>query len=121
MDRWTDAALLAARILIGALFAAGAAQKALDPGAATLLLTDRGLPGALVWPALAFNAGGAAALWSGRAVRTVALVLAAYCGATSVFHLIPDDPWQMSIFVKNWAIAGGCLALAVAGAGRLRL
>ena len=45
---------------------------------------------------------------------SVALSLAAYCAVTSVFHFIPGDPWQMSIFVKNWAIAGGCLALAVA-------
>ena len=121
MDRRTDAALFAARLLIGALFAAGAAQKALDPGPATLLLTDRALPGALLWPALGFNALAAAALWTGIAARPMALALAAYCAATSVFHLIPDDPWQMSIFVKNWAIAGGCLALWVAGPGRWRL
>ena len=43
-----------------------------------------------------------------------ALALAAYCAATSAFHFIPGDGWQMSIFVKNWAIAGGCLALFVA-------
>ncbi len=121
MARGTDAALLAARILIGALFAAGAAQKALDPAPAMDLLTGRGLPAALIWPALAFDAAAALALFAGRAVRPTALALAAYCGATSVFHLIPDDPWQMSIFVKNWAIAGGCLALAVAGPGRWRV
>ena len=121
MDRRTDAALLAARILIGALFAGGAAQKALDPAPAMDLLTGRGLPAALVWPALGFNALAAAALWSGRGVRPVALALAAYCGATSVFHLVPEDPWQISIFVKNWAIAGGCLALWAAGPGRWRL
>jgi putative oxidoreductase len=27
----------------------------------------------------------------------------------------------MSIFVKNWAIAGGCLALFAAGSGRYAL
>ena len=31
---------------------------------------------------------------------------------TSVFHYLPDDPWQVTIFVKNWAIAGGLLVLA---------
>lgn len=51
----------------------------------------------------------------------VALALAAYCAITSLFHFIPADPWQMTIFVKNWAIAGGCLAMAVAGPGRYRL
>ncbi len=121
MDRGRDAALLAARLLIGALFAAGAAQKAVDPAPAMDLLIGRGLPAAVIWPALAFDAAAFAALAAGRAVTPVALALAAYCGATSVFHLVPDDPWQMSIFVKNWAIAGGCLALAVAGPGRWRL
>ena len=121
MDRRKDAALLLARLLIGALFAAGAAQKALDPGPAAALLTGRALPGALVWPALAFNALAAASLWTGIGARPTALALAAYCAATSAFHLIPDDPWQMSIFVKNWAIAGGCLALWAAGPGRWRL
>jgi putative oxidoreductase len=41
-------------------------------------------------------------------------VAAAYCAATSLFHLQPQDGWQMSIFVKNWAIAGGLLSLAAA-------
>ncbi len=111
---WTRPALLGARWLIGALFAAGAVQKIVDPAGAGGLLTGLHLPSWLVWPAMAFNAGAAAALFLGWRVTPVALLLAAYCGATSVFHLIPSDPWQMSIFVKNWAIAGGCLALAVA-------
>lgn len=114
---WERAALLAGRALIAALFAAGAVQKALDPGAAGTLLTGRGLPEWLVHGAMAFNAAAALALLAGWRMVPVALSLALYCGATSVFHWVPDDPWQMSIFVKNWAIAGGCLCLAVAVRG----
>ncbi|MGR3484716.1 MAG: DoxX family protein [Paracoccaceae bacterium] len=121
MRRLDHALLLTARVLIGLLFVGGAIQKAFSPGDAQALLTGRGLPDLLVWPALAYNAAAGAALIAGLAVRPVALSLGAYCAATSVFHLIPGDPWQMSIFVKNWAIAGGCLALAVAGAGRFSL
>jgi len=55
-----------------------------------------------VWPALVFDLG-------------------AYCAVTSLFHYIPGDPWQMSIFVKNRAIAGGCLVLAAHGPGRFAL
>ena len=106
--------MIVARVLIGALFAAGAVQKAIEPEAAAGLLRGLGLPGALVWPALIYNAAAAAALFAGWRVVPVAISLAAYSALTSFFHLIPDDPWQMSIFVKNWAIAGGCLALAVA-------
>ncbi len=85
------------------------------------LLAGRGLPEALVWPALAFDAAAGAALVLGVAVRPVAGLLALYCMAVSVFHFIPADPWQMSIFVKNWAIAGGLLVLAAHGAGRYAL
>ncbi|MFU8822816.1 DoxX family protein [Yoonia sp.] len=116
-----DILLLLARVLIGALFLGGAAQKVLSPADASTLLAGFGLPVALVWLALVYNALAGCAVLAGIWLRPVALSLAAYCAVTSVFHFIPDDPWQMSIFVKNWAIAGGCLALAVAGAGRLRV
>ena len=116
-----DAALLAARVLIAALFFGGFVQKLADPGPVMGLLAERGLPGWLVWPAEAFNLAAALALVAGIWVTPVALALAAYCAVTSVFHLKPDDAWQMTIFVKNWAISGGCLALAVAGAGAWRV
>ena len=116
--RFENTALLAARLLIAVLFVGGAVQKSLSPEGAQALLTGFNLPIILVWPALAFNALAGMALIAGVGVRPVALLLAGYCGLTSVFHYLPDDPWQMTIFVKNWAIAGGCLALAVAGSGR---
>ncbi len=103
---------LTGRILLAALFVAGAVQKGVDPQAVIGLLAGFGLPGWLVWPAAAFNAAGALALLAGWRRYETGLLLAAYCGVTSVFHWIPDDPWQMSIFVKNWAIAGGLLVYA---------
>lgn len=118
---WPDIALLFARILIGGLFLGGAVQKMLAPTDAQALLVMQGLPVSLIWPALAFNFAAGMMLFLGLRIRPLAVLLAAYCAGTSVFHLIPDDPWQMSIFVKNWAIAGGCLALAVAGSGRWAL
>lgn len=119
--RLGDLATLIGRLLIAALFIAGTLQKAANPLAVETLLANRGWPEALVWPALVFNLGAAVALILGWQVRPVALLLAAYCGVTSLFHFIPADPWQMSIFVKNWAIAGGCLILAAHGAGRYAL
>lgn len=118
MDRTADLSVLCGRLLIAALFVAGTVQKAVDPAAAAGLLTGLGLPGVLVWPALAFNAVAALALILGIGGRPVAYALALYCGLTSFFHLIPSDSWQMSIFIKNWAIAGGCLVLAAQGPGR---
>lgn len=117
-DVLPDLALLSARFLIAVLFLGGAAQKLLSPADARALLEMQDLPSALIWPALMFNGTAGLMLILGLRVRPIALLLAAYCGVTSIFHLIPEDPWQMSIFVKNWSIAGGCLALAVAGSGR---
>jgi len=105
---------LVGRVLLASLFAAGAVQKALAPGVAMGLLTGLGLPGWLVWPALALNVALAVGLLVPRWVRPAALVAAGYCAVTSLFHLRPEDGWQMSIFVKNWAIAGGLLVLAAA-------
>ena len=114
-------ALLAGRVLIAMLFLGGAVQKAASPGDVMGLLAGRGLPEWLVWPALAFDAVAGLALVLGVGVRPMGYALAAYCAVTSVFHYIPSDPWQISIFVKNWAIAGGCLCLAAAGPGRFAL
>ncbi len=118
---WPNMALLIGRLLIAILFLGGAAQKLFSPADVRALLEAQSLPTALIWPALIFNGMAGLLLVAGIKVRLVALLLAAYCGVTSIFHLIPDDPWQMTIFVKNWSIAGGCLALAVAGSGRFAL
>ncbi|WP_431300540.1 DoxX family protein [Tabrizicola sp. BL-A-41-H6] len=105
---------LIGRILLAALFAAGAAQKALAPAAAQGLLAGIGAPVWLIWPALGLNVAlGVGLIWP-PTVRASALVAAAYCAATSIFHFQPDDGWQMSIFVKNWCLAGGFLVLAAA-------
>jgi putative oxidoreductase len=116
-----DIADFAGRVLIAALFLAGAAQKAADPGRVTGLLAGAGWPVLLIWPAMVFDAAAGIALIAGIGVRPVASALAVYCAVTSYFHWIPSDPWQITIFVKNWAIAGGCLVLAANGPGRLVL
>lgn len=104
--------MTAGRFLLAALFLAGALQKLFDPGASQNLLSGVGLPVWLVWPALVFNACAAGMLVANVAVRAVGRALALYCIVTSAFHWVPDDPWQISIMIKNWAIAGGCLILS---------
>ena len=111
-DGWQRWVFLAGRLLLAQLFALGVVQKITDPAAAMALLAERGLPEILIWPAAAFNAVAAVALVIGWRLTPIAFLVAAYCVATSVFHWKPDDPWQMTIVVKNWAIAGGALILA---------
>ncbi|WP_111537177.1 DoxX family protein [Palleronia aestuarii] len=107
----------AGRVLLAGLFVAGAVQKAVSPEIVEGLLAGYGLPAWLAWPALAFNAFGAIALVCGFWLGPVALALAIYCMLTSVFHFVPEDGWQMSIFIKNWAIAGGLLILSADNLG----
>lgn len=113
--------MLAGRWLLAALFFAGGAQKLYDPSAAIELLDRFALPAFLVWPAAAYNLIAALLLASGIQIIAVARSLAAYCIVTSAFHFIPSDGWQMSIFVKNWAIAGGLLALSAGEGGAAEL
>ena len=116
-----DLASLLGRVLIALLFIGGAVQKGTDPSAVEGLLASRGWWEWLIWPALAFDLVAGVALVLGVQARVLGVLLAGYCMVTSYFHFLPDDPWQMTIFVKNWAIAGGCLVLAAHGAGRFAL
>ncbi|GLS88869.1 hypothetical protein GCM10010873_38430 [Cypionkella aquatica] len=114
-----DALNLAGRILIALLFLGGAAQKLGDPVPVEVMIAGIGLPVWLVWPVAAFNLIAALGLIFGPGVRQWALILAAYCLFTSYFHWqLRADPWQVTIMVKNWSIAGGLLILASSGPGR---
>ena len=78
-----------------------------------------GLPG---WLVAAFDLAAAAGLVLGPGVALWALMMAGYCIFTSWFHWqLRADPWQVTIVVKNWSIAGGLLVLAAAGPGRYAL
>lgn len=101
---------------------AGTVQKLASPADAQALLALAGLPGALIWPAAIFTAIAGIGIALGRAVVPLALLAAGYCIATSYFHwLMGEDPWQVTIAVKNWVIAGGYLMLAAHGPGRFAL
>ena len=114
-----DALNLMGRLLIALLFLGGAAQKWLDPAPASQMMASIGLPPGMIWPVAAFNLCAAIGLICGPGVRYWALALAAYCLFTSYFHFqLRADPWQLTIMVKNWSIAGGLLILAAQGPGR---
>ena len=110
---------LTGRLLIAVLFIGGALQKVGDPTQVIRMIESLGLPGILVWPVAAFNLVAGICLILGPRVRTWALLLALYCIGTSWFHWqLRADPWQVTIVVKNWAVAGGLLILAAQGPGR---
>ncbi|MBN9036104.1 MAG: DoxX family protein [Rhizobiales bacterium] len=112
--------LLVARILLSVMFIMAGFQKFGDLAGTAGYISSVGLPaGSLLAPlsgALEVLAG--LAVLVGFQTRIAAWLLAAFCVVTALFfHFAPADMMQMLMFTKNMAIAGGFLALSVAGAG----
>jgi putative oxidoreductase len=110
---------LAARILIGLLFVMAGVGKLSDVAGFAGYLSSGGLPGFLAWPSILFEILLGAALIVGFQTRIAALLGAAFCVVTALlYHFNPADQMQMTMMLKNLAIAGGFLMLAAHGAGR---
>lgn len=108
--------LLVSRILLALLFiVAGYGKLAGGPANFAGHLTQMGFPAAIffAWATTALELLGGLAILIGLATRPVAAALALFCIATAlVAHL-----GQSTELLKNLAIAGGYLLLAVTGAG----
>lgn len=111
--------LLVARVLLAVLFLVTGLGKLADPSGVAGMLGTLHLPAPVL---LAYLVGvcevvGALAVIIGFQVRTVGLLLAAWCLATAVaVHLqMPMD------LMKNLGLAGGFLLLAANGAGSLAI
>ena len=112
------------RILMSAIFLVSGIGKLAAPAATLAKIEAVGLP----LPPVAYAAAtlvevvGGLLLIAGYRTRLVALVLAVFSVATAVtFHAAFGDQNQMVHFLKNLAMAGGLLQVAVFGAGPLSL
>jgi len=114
--------LLVARILLAFIFIMSGWGKFFAIDGTAGYISSVGLPAAtlLAWAAAIFELVAGLAILVGFRTREAAWLLAAFClFAGFVFHYQPDDQMQMINFMKNVAMAGGFLSLAVAGAGSL--
>lgn len=119
--------VLAGRILITYIFITAGFGKLADISGSMAYTASGGLPGFMVFPAIAIEALGGLAVLVGWQTRWAALALAVFSLATGyLFHYLPAQGLdgmaqmgQMINFYKNIAIAGGFLILAGAGAGAL--
>jgi putative oxidoreductase len=120
MEKITTYVPLVARILIGLLFIVAGVGKLGDVGAFTGYLTSGGLPAALAWPTILLEVLGGVALVIGFQTRVLAVLLAGFTLlAGMLYHFQPADQMQMTMFLKNLAIAGGLLMLFAHGAGAM--
>src|SRR5690606_28156128 len=113
--------LLVGRILLGLMFVMAGLQKFGGIEGTAGYIASVGLPAStlLAWLAATFELLAGLALIAGFQTRHAAYALAAFCVFTGlVFHFAPDDPMQMVMLLKNLSVAGGMLALAVAGPGQ---
>lgn len=75
-----------------------------------------GVPAALLPLVILLELGGGLALVAGFQTRMVALLLAAFCIVSALlFHMDFAQKMQQIMFMKNLAIAGGLLSLALSG------
>jgi putative oxidoreductase len=113
-----DAAALAGRVLLAAIFLHEAWSKLTGYQAALTYMSAYGVSGELLPAAIAVELGGGVLILVGYHARAAALVLAAFCVATAVlFHTKLGDRNQLLHFEKDLAIAGGFLVLFARGGG----
>lgn len=114
--------LLVARCLVAGLFLwSGVGQfRGYDETAAFMI--HNGVMSNLLPIAVFIELAGGILLVVGYRMRFTVLALAGFCVVTALlFHANFNDHAQMFHFLKNCAIAGGLLALNVAGPGRISL
>ena len=117
---FNDIALLLSRILIAVLFLVASYNKLKGIGGTTGYFTKLGVPAPSVAAPVvaAFELALGILLLAGFKTRFVALAIAVFVIIAALFaHTNFADGNQLNHFMKNFAIAGGCLALFVSGAG----
>lgn len=118
----TSSTVLVARILLGLMFVMAGFGKLGNVEGFAGYMASGGVPAFLAWPVVLFEIAGGLALIVGFQTRLASLMLAAFCLASGVlYHFVPADQMQMTMFMKNLALTGGYLALAVLGAGAFSL
>ena len=115
-------AMAIARVLMALIFILSGLSKLGAADAVRGYMEAMGVPGALLWPTIAFEIGAGVLVALGYRTRVIALLLAGFCLVTAaVFHHQFTDQIQMIMFLKNIAMAGGFLLLAAVGSGSVGL
>lgn len=109
---------LVARIFLGQIFLLSGFFKISGYEGTQGYMEAMGLPGMLLPLVILLEVGGGLAIVAGWQTRLVSMVLAAFTlVAAVIFHSNLSDQMQMIMFMKNIAITGGLMLLAVHGAG----
>lgn len=120
MDKYAP---VAGRILLALIFVlAGIGKLGAGYAGTQGYMNAMGVPGMLLPLVILLEIGGGLALVLGWQTRIAALLLAGFTLlAGLIFHNNFGDQTQMIMFLKNLAITGGLLVLAVHGPGAYSL
>jgi putative oxidoreductase len=122
MKKLEDTGLLAARILMPILFITAGYGKIGAYGATQQYMESMGVPGFMLPLTILLEFGGGLAILFGFLTRTTAFITAIFTILTAlIFHSNFAEGVNQMMFMKNLSIAGGFLALSVAGAGSFSL
>lgn len=113
---------LVARVLLAQIFLLSGIFKIRGYEGTQAYMEAMGVPGILLPLVIVIEIVGGLALVAGWQTKWVSLALAAFTLAAAViFHNNLADQMQMIMFMKNIAITGGLLLLAIHGAGSYSL
>ena len=109
---------LVARVFLGQIFLLSGLFKISGYEGTLGYMEAMGVPGMLLPLVLLLEVGGGLAIVAGWQTKLVSVVLAVFTVVVAaIFHSNFSDQIQMIMFMKNIAIAGGFILLAVHGAG----
>lgn len=111
-----------ARVFLGQIFLLSGFFKITGYEGTVGYMEAMGIPGMLLPWVIALEIGGGVAVIVGWHTRMTAIALAVFTVvAAAIFHSNFSDQMQMIMFMKNIAITGGFILLAVHGAGNYSL
>ena len=107
---------LLGRVMLALIFILAGIGKVIDPAGTSGYMESMGVPSILLWPTVALEIIGGIAIAIGYKTSIAAFALAIFsiCAAV-LFHHDLGNQMQMVLFLKNIAMAGGLLLLAVGG------
>jgi putative oxidoreductase len=105
---------LLGRIMLALIFVIAGVGKLSDPAGTAGYMQAMGVPTLLLWPTIALELLGGLAIAVGFKTRYAAFALAGFSVLTAIiFHSNFAEQMQSILFLKNIAMAGGLLLLAV--------
>ena len=108
---------LLGRVMLALIFILAGVGKIMDPAGTVGYMQAMGVSSMLLWPTILLEILGGIAIAVGYKTPLAAIALALFSIAAAVlFHSNFGDKMQMILFMKNIAMAGGLLLLAVSGA-----